>query len=295
MIIVRLSGGMGNQMFQYAFGRNLAIKNNVPLGLDTAMLQDRTPHPAFQKFVFRNYDLEIFNIQAEVVPQTKIPFVHRNFFSGKINLYFKYFCMKFIPFKGKEKHFQFDKAALNFGPDTYIAGDWQSPKYFEGIEDVIRKDFTLEDPLSEKSKELLNNISSCTSVAINVRRADFVTSSFHGTFGSEYYDNAIAYLSTQISIDKIFVFSDDMKWCEENLKFEFQTVFVGHEYAGRKFSEYLSLMSSCKHFVIPNSSFGWWAAWLSGSKDKIVIAPKRWFADEKINTTDLIPNEWIRL
>lgn len=295
MIIVRLSGGMGNQMFQYALGRNLSIKNNVPLGLDTAMLLDRTPHPAFQKFVFRNYDLGVFNIEAEVVPQSCIPFFHRNFFSGEVNLYFKYFCKKFISFPGKEKHFHFDPSVLSFNPNTYLAGDWQSPKYFEGVEDIIRKDFTLKDPLSEKAHGLLDDIDSCVSVAVNVRRTDFVTSSFHGKFGSEYYDNAIAYLSTKISIDKIFVFSDDMKWCEENLKFSFPTVFVGHEYAGKKFSEYLSLMSSCKHFVIPNSTFGWWAAWLSGNNDKIVIAPKRWFADEKINTNDLIPETWIRL
>ena len=295
MIIVELSGGMGNQMFQYAAGRALALKNNTELGLDLSFLLDRTPHPKFQNFVFRNYDLDIFNIDAKIVEQSEIPFWHRNFFSGKVNLWFNYFCHKFVPYTGKEKHFHFDKTILDLGPDTYLHGLWQSPKYFQSIESTIRKDFELKAPLSENVSTLMREIVSCESLCVNVRRADFVTNNFHGTFGPEYYDNAVAEIARTNNIDKIYVFSDDIPWCEENLKFPFPTMFVGKEYAGKKFEQYLMLMAACKNFVIPNSTFGWWAAWLSKNSQKKVVVPKRWFGNERIVTDDLVLPEWIRI
>ena len=113
--------------------------------------------------------------------------------------------------------------------------------------------------------------------------------------GINYYLNSLNYLKSITNSNfKIFVFSDDIKWCENNLKFEFETEFVNHTYKGYKFSSYLYLMQTCKYFIIPNSSFAWWAAYLSNYTDKIVIAPKNWFNND-IDTSDLIPNSWVRI
>ena len=156
MIIVKLKGGMGNQMFQYALGRALSIKNNVPLGLDLAFLLDRTPR---SDFTFRNYDLDIFNINAEIVSQSKVSFLYKNF-KGKFGVYFDYLRRKFFKLSGVEKKLNFNPGILNMGSDIYLDGYWQSYKYFVDIEDIIRKDFALKKKPNQNiinfSKQILN-------------------------------------------------------------------------------------------------------------------------------------------
>ena len=100
---------------------------------------------------------------------------------------------------------------------------------------------------------------------------------------------------TSLSVEKIYVFSDDIEWCRANLSFGIPTMFVGDEYAGEKGEGHMYLMSKCKYFIIANSSFSWWGAWLALFKDKIVICPKQWFGDASIDTSDLIPESWIRI
>ena len=203
--------------------------------------------------------------------------------------------LKYAPLIGVEKKMTFDPKILSLGPNAYLTGQWQSPKYFDGIADIIRKDFTLKEPLREGSELLKKEIASQAALCLNVRRGDFVASGLHGTMGTEYYDKAVALMAEKTAIEKIYVFSDDIAWCEANLKFAHPTMFVGKEHQGRKFGEYLELMRACKNFIIPNSTFAWWAAWLSESKDKVVIAPKKWFLKEDIDTSDIIPEEWIRI
>lgn len=293
MIIVRLNGGMGNQMFQYAVGRALSVKNNLPLGLDLTFLLDRTP---IQNFTFRNYDLDIFNIQASVVQREDIPFLYRKYSLGIFMRYIDYLRRKLINTPGKEKkRCYFDPTIMTSGPNIYLEGWWQSYKYFIGIEDTIRKDFTLKNPLPLNIKNLMEIIKKENSLCIHVRRGDYIGNTNHEVVGKEYYNAGIEKIKSLRKIDKIYVFSDDIKWCEENIKFEFPTMFVGEKYAGEKGEGHLFLMKSCKNFLIPNSSFSWWAAWLSNSKDKIVVVPKQWFSDKNINSDDLIPKEWIRI
>lgn len=293
MIIVRLQGGMGNQMFQYALGRALSIKNGVPLGLDLTFLLDRTPIP---NFTFRNYDLDVFNVQANVVLQKDIPFLYRKHNLGIFMRYIDYFRRKLISTPGKEKQdCHFDTVILELGAEVYLEGWWQSYKYFENISDVIRKDFTLKNKLPINIENLKEVIEKENSLCIHVRRGDYVGNSHHEVVNKEYYNKGIEKMKSLTNIDKIYVFSDDIKWCEENMNFPFPTMFVGQEYVGVKNEGHLILMKSCKNFIIPNSSFSWWAAWLSDYKDKIVIVPKQWFTDESINSDDLIPKEWIRI
>jgi hypothetical protein len=136
------------------------------------------------------------------------------------------------------------------------------------------------------------------SICLNVRRADYVSLQasidMHGFVGKEYYDRGIALIAPKVKVPHIFVTSDDVEWCQANLRFDYPTTFLGHEHKGYKFGNYLMLMSCCKHFLIPNSTFGWWAAWLNPSLDKIVVCPRNWFRDPNIDSSDMIPEGWIR-
>jgi hypothetical protein len=284
---------MGNQMFQYALGRALSMKNNVPLGFDLTYLLDRTPIP---NFTYRDYNLDVFNIEANIVSKQDIPFLYRKYSLGIFMRYIDYIRRKLIHTKGKEKKdCHFDFTMLDLGPDAYLEGWWQSYKYFESISDIIRQDFTLKDKLPLHIENLREVIKKENSLCIHVRRGDYVGNSHHEIVGKDYYDRGIEKIKSLTKIDKIYVFSDDVKWCKDNMKFEFPTMFVGDEYSGVKAEGHMTLMSSCHNFIIPNSSFAWWSAWLSTYKDKIVIVPKQWFVDASINSDDLIPKEWIRI
>ena len=294
MIVVKLMGGLGNQMFQYAFGKNLAIKNNTHLKVDTAFLLDRTPR---EGFVFRDFDLDIFTLKADTVAENEVeefkrskPFFSRLLSGGNSNTTII-----------NEKVFHFDPSAVVMNKNSYASGYWQSEKYFQEIEAIIRKEFSFKTALNEFESELNSEILNTNSVCINFRRTDFVhvknSADTHGATELSYYENAIQLITSKVENVHFFIFSDDIEWCKLNVKTNFPTTFVGHEYKGEKFSSYFQLMINCKHFIIPNSTFAWWAAWLSQNENKIVIAPKRWFLDVNLQNAsmDIFPSSWIQL
>lgn len=292
MIIVRLYGGTGNQMFQYALGRAIALKSNTTVGLDLHDLLDRTPRA---NFTFREYQLDLFNIHAQILDQSSIPLRYRSLVQGKITLKLRALRRKLFGGKGKEKGTTIDLDILDRGPDLYLDGYWQSHKYIESIRNILIQDFSLRNPLPIHIKELKDKIENSNAMCLHVRRGDYVGNSFHETVFSEYYEQALSIVSTKTSIEHIYVFSDDIEWCRNNLQFAYPTTFVGDEYKGERDSGHFDLMKTCSHFIIPNSSFSWWAAWLSTGKDKVVIAPKKWFADSSIDTSHRIPQDWIRI
>ncbi len=275
-------------MFQYALGRALSVKNGTPFKLDREIYK-------INNSIERHYDLDIFNIIEEIAQKEEIPFFYRNSNNNKFLSKINSILNKILKNKGKELSFTFDHTILDVGPDIYLDGYWQSYKYFEGIEDIIRKDFSLRDNLPLHIENLKEGIKKENSLCIHVRRGDYVGNSVHEIVGKEYYNKGIEKIKSLKKIDKIYVFSDDIKWCEQNMKFEFPTMFVGEEYAGIKAEGHMALMSACHNFIIPNSSFAWWGAWLSEYNDKIVVVPQQWFVDESINSGDLIPRGWIRI
>ncbi len=293
MIITRLSGGMGNQMFQYALGRVLSIKNKTTLGLDLHDLLDRTPRHT--GFTFRNYDLDLFNIQASILSSKEIPWKYRSFGTGTVALLLGKVRRRLLHNKGKEHHVEVNTSILSLGPNTYLDGYWQSHKYFIGYEDVIRKDFSITASLSNEIQILKKEIQEQSSVCIHIRRGDYVGNAFHEVVKNDYYHTALEILLKKIKVEHLYVFSDDIAWCRDNLTFDQPTTFVGDEYAGERAIGHFALMRACSHFIIPNSSFAWWAAWLGESSEKIVIAPKQWFGDASIETNDRVPLEWIRI
>jgi hypothetical protein len=278
MIIVTLCGGMGNQMFQYALGRNLSIKYNTELKIDLSFLKRRDMGSGF---VYRDYDLDLFKVFEDFNINT----------NGNI-------------MRVDEPYFHYSEDMMNaiskISPSTNIQlnGYWQTPKYFNDIENIIRLDFQFKDKVenSEDSsiRKMYNLIKNTNSVMINVRRSDYLNSNFHGVMGNDFIMNGVDIIKSKVDNPHFFIFSDDIEWCRDNLKIDNMTL-VDHTYKGHKFGYYLQLMSTCKHFIIPNSTFAWWAAWLNNSPDKIVIAPKQWFTDSNINTNDIIPSNWIRI
>jgi len=282
-------GGLGNQMFQYAFGKNFAHKTKNELKFDLSEFEN-----AENTAVPRKYDLDIFNVKAEFATADEAFRLSKrtnNHFIDRI-------LNRAIGFKKSfilEPHFHFSETVFDHPDNIYLHGYWQSEKYFAEIEPQIRQDFTFREEMTDKAKEMLEKINNANSVCVNVRRGDFVTNDFHGSMGTEYYQKAEAVIKAKTNGETYFVFSDDVEWCEANLKFDAPTVFVSHDYAGKKFQDYLRLMAACKNFIIPNSSFAWWAVWFNNNQERIVIAPKKWFGDPNFDTKDLIPPDWIRV
>lgn len=298
MIYVRLLGGLGNQMFQYALGRHLALKNNTELVLDTTYF-DQTPKNK-KHFVKRNYDLDIFNIKARTLSPleaVQLPSRHLNTMhkikhriKKILSLYDRLDNCRVLT---EKTPFSFDEKVMASQKNAYLIGFWQNEKYFKDIEELVKADFTNDNTHTESVAMLAREISNSNSVCLNVRRGDFVNNLAHGFVGMEYISKAVRYILQTVTVDKIYVFSDEVDWCAKNLRLDVPHQIVSHDYAGAKFSSYLGLMTRCKHFIIPNSTFGWWAAWLSSSREKIVVAPKRWVNVPGLDAADIIPRGWV--
>lgn len=289
MITIKLAGGLGNQMFQYAIGRYLSHKYNTKLSLDLSFLLDRGYG---DRFVYRDYYLDMFTVSIDkLIEKLPLSCIIKNKIAERYRIN--------LPGIRVESQFHFDKSILNCGSDSYLAGYWQSPKYFSDISGTIRKDFTFVKSVRSASLGLLDRIKNSNSVCLNVRRADYIGNSLHDVCDLNYYRSALDLLSQRIDERTVFVFSDDIEWCEKNLKISGDHQFVGHEHAHttdfKNFDAYLYMMTQCKHYIIPNSTFAWWAVWLNNDQGKIVIAPSRWFNDENINAEELYDPAWIRL
>jgi len=289
MVVVRIIGGLGNQMFQYALGRYLSVKNDTELKLDIT---------GFESYKLHKYSLDAFSIEKKVAPKNELEgFKKYKAKSGRRwFLYNKFVANNSMYFQ--EKGFAFDPEALRLCGDAYIDGYWQSEKYFKGIESTIRAEFSFVLPQGEKDKEISELIRKCNSVSIHIRRADYVTdaatNNAHGTCPIEYYDKAIKIMVGKVTNPHFFIFSDDHEWVKQNIKINHPVVYIDHNNADTNYQD-LRLMASCKHNIIANSSFSWWGAWLNENPNKIVIAPQKWFADTSKNDCDLIPSTWIRI
>jgi hypothetical protein len=290
MIVVRLKGGLGNQMFQYALGRALQHRRGDELRLDvTYLLGDSV----FKWAVPREYDLDVFQIQPAFacIPRL-LRRAPRRFRKGEAVPKRQTFV--------EEKEFGFQPGILDLtAPNLYLDGYWQSESYFAEIQDQIRGAFQFRAPLSPAGREMAQRIASVNSVCVNVRRGDYITSESTrnalGFVGEDYYRRGIDWIKANVQDPWLVVNSDDMPWCRERLKFDLPTIYLDETYAGWKFGEQLQLMTMCKHFLIPNSTFAWWAAWLARYDRKLVAAPRKWFCNSSISSKDLIPPSWVTL
>jgi FkbM family methyltransferase len=279
-VVVKLQGGLGNQMFQYAAGLAVARHHGARLKLDLSFLRDRTPRPNFTQ---RDFCLDLFRLPADcdIIPDASKSVKHLQ--------------------RHVEQQFHFDPKFNQLGANVYLDGYFQSPRFFEPVQAEVRRTFkSFATPLNAEQQALAEKISACQSVCLNVRRGDYVANpvanSFHGVCDESYFHPAVAAIRQRVPDPHFFIFSDDVEWCRTaNLTNGAPFTLVPHNFAGDRFGAYLQLMTACRHFILPNSSFGWWAAFLSSAPDKIVIIPEPWFDNPVNNTVDLFPAGWIRL
>ncbi len=292
MVIIKLFGGLGNQMFQYAFGRYMAWKHQTELKFDVSFLLDRSIKDPGH--TFRDFDLGIFGIDNAFATDKEI----KDFKSRVPLVKADKLLNKLLGLKSTyilERQFHFSPGELELPDGVYLEGYWQSEKYFKPIEDQIRQTFVVKEKLLPESEILAAEIMSKNSVCVNIRRGDFVANPFHDILPVNYYDTAEEIIMQQVSDLHLYVFSDDLDWCYKNLKFRSPFTIVADKYAGYKYQDKFRLMSYCKHFIIPNSTYAWWAAYLAGNKSKIVIAPQKWFGDPTWNPQDLLLEDWIKI
>jgi hypothetical protein len=292
MVITKLMGGLGNQMFQYAFGRRLAHDRGTSLKLDLSF---------FLTQALRRYELGDLDIQEHVATAEEIAAVKgaAGRGGGRLgqtlrNALTPYFRRRVIT---ERKYFQFDPGLLQAPDDVYLDGYWQNAKYFSAIESILRREFTLKQPIDAESRELSQMIRESVSVGIHVRRGDFISDSsisrVHGTCDLPYYIHCMRLIAEKCEPERWVVFSDDPEWARRHLRIsDGRATYVGASGSSSPCRD-LMLLSRCRHFIIANSTFSWWAAWLSDHPGKIVCAPKRWFAVDDYDTSDLFPVEWV--
>ncbi|MCX6984700.1 MAG: alpha-1,2-fucosyltransferase [Lentisphaerae bacterium] len=293
MIIVKIIGGLGNQMFQYAAARRLAEKHSAVLKLDITR---------FEEYKLHKYGLHCFQIMECMATQAEIESIRGN---QNILSRLKRKVSSKLGFNNPkkrrwifEKQFHFDAEILEAPDNVILEGYWQSEKYFADIADILRREFVIKYEQDIQSRKFADLIQSTESVSLHVRRTDYVqdvsTNRLFGTCDRDYYGLCVRYIGDRISNPHLFVFSDDPQWAKDNLEFDFPMTFVDCNDASRNYED-LRLMSLCKHNIIANSSFSWWGGWLNANPDKIIIAPQSWFKDGSRNTKDLIPDQWIKL
>lgn len=289
-IVVGLSGGLGNQMFQYATGRALSLRLNVPLALDLSWFAGRQD---------RTYALAPFAISATLIGCVDDS-VH---WQGRWMKLVDRVVRRLAPRRRgvpvcREKFFHFDSSVLELSAPVCLDGYWQSERYFSDAREVIAADFVLKYPMEGVSRNMLERICASDAICVHVRRGDYVTNpvagAVHGLCQLDYYQQGVQSVIDGMAAPHCFVFSDDPEWVRANLHLPVPTTIVDFN-AGNMAHEDLRLMAACKRFVIANSSFSWWGAWLCADPDKRVVAPRKWFQDELKDTRDLIPESWARL
>jgi hypothetical protein len=293
MVIVELSDGLGNQMFQYAAGRRLAHRRGSVLKLALTELVPRAPGIAS-----RSYGLRHLNIQERFATSTDLARVVEIERGASRRWQAKVLRAVAPLHLMAEQHFHFDHSILAAPDNVYLRGYWQSERYFDDVADLIRSEFALRHALSPKSQQIAAHIEQTMAVGIHVRRGDYVSSPqrlrYHGTCEPEYYTRCMRAVAERVERPHCFVFSDDPGWVRDNLHLDHPVTIVAHNGPERDFED-LHLMSRCRHFIIANSTFSWWAAWLSASHGKFIVAPARWFADAPHDTCDLLPAAWQRM
>ncbi len=252
---ITIKGGLGNQLFQYAYGLKLSLVDKERVIFDTSFFENNG------KDISRPFFLNKFNISLS-----------ENFKNVQTNQIKKIYRKIIQKITGEY-------------------GYYQSEKYFIEVKDQILKEFTLKNTLSAPAQDIVKNIQT-NSVSIHIRRGDYVNNIHHPLCDLEYYYKALHHIKSNITTPHFFIFSDDIEWAKNNLQMHDAT-FVSNGDLSEV--EELLLMSTCSHNIIANSTFSWWAAYLNKNEHKIVIAPKQWTKKETSDMLEILPKTWIQL
>lgn len=292
MVIVRIIGGLGNQLFQYATGRSLAYLHNVPLKLDIS---------GFASYPLRSFRLNKFNVSSSIASPHEVNNLAGKMF-GFLPVRVTRRLQSYLPYPLRsvilEQQHCYDPRLLFSSRHVYLSGYWQSERYFKCIEPLLRQEFTLKSSPAFINQITAQKMVDIESVSLHVRRGDYVsdrqTFKTLGVCSIDYYKAAIAQLVKTVQEPHFFLFSDDLNWVRENLYLEYPATYIDQNGPESDYED-LWLMSQCKHHIIANSSFSWWGAWLSNNPRKQVFAPANWFNSPELDARDLIPDAWHKI
>ncbi|MBU3599658.1 alpha-1,2-fucosyltransferase [Polynucleobacter sp. 30F-ANTBAC] len=282
-IIIRLIGGLGNQMFQYAAARALADELDFDLLLDLRL---------FDNYKVHKYGLNKFRITAKIADKNDLiwwPHIMRR--------PYEFLSMIGLPCRWYREKKKDVKHLSEINRSCLLDGYFQSEVYFQSVYEKLKLEFIPQNKLSEKNLKILDKIKEHESVMVHIRRGDYLSSPqnmiIHGLCDIGYYETAYSLINNKINNPYFFIFSDDLNWARDNILFGDNVTFVS---GNDKYPEVdIYLMSQCKHHIIANSTFSWWGAWLSNNKNKIVIAPKKWFASTEVSSDYIVPDRWLRI
>ena len=289
-VVIRLVGGLGNQMFQYAAAKAVALRNGAELTLDLSW---------FSTVSDRHYALGPLSVSAHTIgdipPKGTAGHLLRKTQYRLARYTEKYFLRRPV---FHEKHFHFDSAMLDVRAPVRLEGYFQSENYFLEYRNLIASEFKLASPPGHSAQAMLEKMATHDAICLHVRRGDYAanatTNAFHGLCSLDYYHRGLNIVSEGLPNPHCYVFSDDPEWVRANF-FPALPMTVVDIHGPHEAHEDLRLMAACKHFVIANSSFSWWAGWLGTNPKKIVVAPSRWFQAGNTDTKDLIPAGWVKL
>ncbi len=278
---VVVSGGLGNQLFQFAAGRALSLRTGATLQLDVSFY-DQGRH--------RSLELDKLPVNASFVSSQG---------GGGLTAFRR--CRSFLrkalraEKTWREPFFHYDSKFEEITPPVVLEGYFQSERYFAEWQDIIREELCLPEPRDAESRKLASQMAGVSATVLHIRRGDYVTnpkaSQIYAACPIEYYRKAMEMIPGN---DPMFVFSDDIPWAKANLPDIKPLVFPESDVVRPALAD-LWLMTQGQHHIIANSSFSWWGAWLSAEPRGLTIAPSRWFNDSSINDHDLIPASWIRI
>lgn len=270
--IIKFKGGLGNQMFQYAYGKAIEHYTGETVLFDNFWFEICK---SFKNCTAREYEMDKFaaKINYSTREQSEI-------------------CSANIKYDKSRKNY--NKNLMYLNENVMYEGYFQGEELIKEIRQDLIEDFRLKEELDEANKQILEQIKSTNSVSLHVRRGDYLKyEEAHGLCSLEYYKKAIEYIIKKFPDVHFFMFSDDIDWVVENLKISYPYTIVDINKDKSAVFD-LELMKNCKHNILANSSFSWWGAWLNENSDKIVIAPKKWFADKKIADKHIIPKNFLK-
>lgn len=296
MIYIKLYGGLGNQLFQYAFGRSVSIKTEFDLRLDIIS--------GFKNdFFMRNYQLHKFNIKAEISKSNEVNnrLILKNNLIGKAYRRAALYCPNIAKnyFKEKEK-FNFDNDVYNINDNTYFHGYWQNIRYIDEIYEQLISEITLRKTPSQTFNEINAYIKSTNAIAIHIRLPHAISGEnihkkaldIFSIIQYNFYERAIMLIKDTMPDAKFFIFSNNKAWAKDILNKANVQDYYFIDSTGDDVEDF-ELMKSCNHFIIPNSTYSWWAAYLGIRKDKIVICPEKWFNNIELKKNEFFPSNWI--
>ena len=281
MIITKIKGGLGNQLFQYATGRAVASHHKLPLKLDLTWFETNKLH--------NGYRLDQLAIQAEIATENEIIKL-----KGENNILFS--ALRKVGLFKKKSYFK-EKRSSNFDGGVfknkflYLNGYWQNELYFSNIRESLLGELSPINSMSDLGYAYLESIEQSNSVSLHVRRGDYLNLKNIGVLGVDYYTKAVDYIRQNVENPTFYIFSDDLEWCKDSLGFLDNCIYVDRTQTE---IEDLKLMSFCRHNIIANSSFSWWGAWLNQNPDKIVIAPKGWLLNDT-GSSNVILSDWVKV